>query len=227
MPTDTKPSDLTVPPGIPPALPPARSRIGGIVPALVLGMAVAGAGLWLQVRNAVPDPPFAYGMKLATPRIIKPVTLTSAAGPVALPYADGKWTFMFFGYTHCPDICPTTMQYLRQEVQAMGAGADKVHVAFVSVDPRRDTPADLVRFAQYYHPAFQGMTGDKSAIDQLTADVGAAYYPGAKADVRGADYDISHSTSIYVINPPGKLVAIYGGSGKPGRLAGDFAFLRP
>jgi protein SCO1/2 len=209
---------------VPPRPERPRSPLAMVATAIVLGLTAMGAGWWLQSARQ-PDPDFAYGMKLAQPRPLKPVSLAGGSGTVNLPYRDGKWTLMFFGFTHCPDICPTTLQYLKQEVKALGSRREQLHVTFVSVDPKRDKPADLQRFVQYYDPAFIGVTGDKASLDQLTADAGAAYYMGVKADQPGANYDVTHSTSIYVVDPKGRVVAVYGGEGKPGKLAQDFHFL--
>jgi hypothetical protein len=198
-----QPHTTTPVPDEPQASGPSHRPAATVALAIGLGLMAAVAGWWLQASR-IPDPVFAYGMKLAVPRTIHPVTLTSLTGP---------------------DVCPMTMQYLRQEVQAMGGRAARLHVTFVSVDPARDTPAALARFVHYYDPAFEGVTGPKAALDQLTADAGAAYFKGAKAGRSATDYAVTHSTSIYVIHPSGKLVAIYGGSGTPGRMARDFAFL--
>jgi protein SCO1/2 len=191
---------------------------------LVLGLAAFGAGWWLQTSRQ-PDPDFSYGLKLAQPRVIHPVTLAGAQGPVTLPFGDGKWSLLFFGYTHCPDICPTTLTYLKHEMQALGARRQHLHLVFVSVDPKRDRPADVQPFVQYFDPGFIGLTGDNVSLDKLTADVGAAYYLGAKANQPGANYEVTHSTSVYVVDPLGRVVALYGGDGKPGKLAQDFQFL--
>lgn len=208
-----------------PAVPSRRQpRPVATVAAVILGLAAFGAGLWLQMSR-LPDPDFAYGMKLAQARTVKPVTLTSAAGPVSLPYRDGKWTLLFFGYTHCPDVCPTALTYLRDEMKALGSRRQQLHTVFVSVDPDRDKPADLQRFVTWFDGRFEGVTGDKASLDQLTADAGAAYILGAKAAQGKPDYDVSHSNSFYVINPRGQVVAVYGGEGTPGKLAQDFHFL--
>jgi protein SCO1/2 len=212
-----------------PGAPASRQRrhprtVATVVFTVILGLAAFGTGWWLQTSR-VPDPDFAYGMKLAQPRTLRPVTLTGAAGPVQLPYQDGKWTLVFFGYTHCPDVCPTTLTYLKGEMKALGPRRSHLHTLFVSVDPQRDTPADLQRFVTFYDAAFEGVTGDKAALDQMTTDAGAAYFLGAKAAQGATDYDVSHSNSIYVVNPRGQVVAVYGGEGKPGKLAQDFHFL--
>jgi protein SCO1/2 len=191
--------------------------------ALVLGLGAFGAGFWLNNRQ--PDPDFAYGMKMAQPRPLRPVTLAGAEGPVSYPYKDGRWSLMFFGYTHCPDVCPATLSYLKREMKDLASRRSQFRTVFISVDPQRDKPDALQRFATYFDPGFIGLTGDKAALDQLTADAGAAYFMGAKADKGTGDYDVTHSTSIYVVDPKGRVVAVYGGDGKPGRLAQDFHFL--
>ena len=191
--------------------------------AAAVGAATASGAVYAY-RQRIPDPPFAYGMKLAQARDVHPVTLRGTDGPVLLPYRDGRWTLLFFGYTHCPDVCPTTLAYLHQEMRAMGTRAADLHVVFVSVDPGRDTAAGAAQFALFYDPQFTGLTGDKAALDQLTTDAGAAYLP-SKPLPGTATYEVMHSSSVYVVNPAGRVVALYGGTGAPGRLAQDFAFL--
>ena len=130
------------------------------------------------------------------------------------PFTDSrlreKWTFLFFGYTYCPDICPTTLATLKQAIDLLKQSpqdAANVQVVFVSVDPDRDSPEALSKYMAFFDEAFIGLSGRRSQIDNLTAQTGAGYVkePGRTS----GDYLISHSASIFLLNPLGQLVAVF------------------
>lgn len=122
----------------------------------------------------------------------------------------GHWTFLFFGYTYCPDICPTTLAVLKQAtglLRQQQTDTPKVQVVFVSVDPERDTPTILERYLRFFDPAFLGVTGTLSQIDQFVTQVGAGY---RKELPQGAgQYLISHTASVFLSNPSGQIVASF------------------
>jgi protein SCO1/2 len=116
---------------------------------------------------------------------------------------DGKWSLVFFGYTYCPDVCPTTLQVLAQAKARLGGDARDVQVVFVSVDPERDTPAQIKAYLtapSFPHPTL-GLTGSP---DQIAAAAKAyrAYY---KKQGTGEGYSVAHSSIIYLMNPDGKF----------------------
>ncbi len=130
-------------------------------------------------------------------------------GPAAL---GGKWTFVFFGYTHCPDICPTTLSVLRQvrmNLKARHAPVDDVQVLFISVDPKRDTIAHLRDYVHYFGDGMFGATGRPEQIHAAELKVGAVHSFG-KPDANG-DYTVNHSSYIYLIDPRDRLVARFSG----------------
>lgn len=125
---------------------------------------------------------------------------------------EGQWTLMFFGYTHCPDICPMTLAVLAgawPELAKLPAETDgrPVRVVFVSVDPQRDDPGKLSTYTGYFNPEFIGVTGPETQIRQLTDALGILY---AKVpDPNNPDnYLVDHSASILVINPRAELEAV-------------------
>lgn len=192
---------------------------------ILIGLLAVGFG-WQFQRHQGAEPAYAHGKKYPEPKAVPDVVLAGADGqPVRLADFSGKYVFMFFGYTHCPDVCPASLQNLAGELKAMGPAADKVQAMFVSVDPQRDTPAEVARYATYFHPDILGVTAPREEIDRLTKGVGAYYFLGSDAETGRDDYDVTHSMSVYVLNPQGRLAAVYSGDGKAGRIAQDFAFL--
>lgn len=123
----------------------------------------------------------------------------------------GHWTIMFFGYTHCPDFCPTTLTVLaalEKRLRADGA-AVRPEVVFMSVDAKRDTPAQLASYVPYFDPEFIGITGvDQPAVEAVAAKLGVGVLLTTQAD---GSYSVDHSAEIFVVNPQGKLTAILTG----------------
>lgn len=144
-----------------------------------------------------------------TPRTIAPFQLERAAGGT-LGNADlrGAWTLAFFGFTHCPDVCPTALATLR-EVEALRVSrklALPLRYLFVSVDPERDTPAVLQEYTTYFSPAIVAATGSPAVVEKLARDVGVVFIKVPQDD---ADYTIDHSMQLLLIDPDGKLHAMW------------------
>ncbi|MGD8560630.1 MAG: SCO family protein [Gammaproteobacteria bacterium] len=122
----------------------------------------------------------------------------------------GYWTFMFFGYTHCPDICPATMSQLvniKNLVENDDSISDKVQVVFVSVDPARDTPEHLAKYINYFDDSFVAATGELSEIEKLEEQIGVVHRY-SKPDSEG-NYRVSHSTDIFLLEPTGLVIASF------------------
>lgn len=118
------------------------------------------------------------------------------------------WTFMFFGYTHCPDVCPLTLGRLSVvmgDLKKAHRAAD-VQVLFTSVDPERDTPVKVAEYAAYFDPSFIGATTTPAAIKRLTGELGI-YFKREPDPFDAKNYLIQHSASILIVAPNGKLVA--------------------
>lgn len=139
----------------------------------------------------------------------------------------GKWSFLFFGYTHCPDICPTTLSTLRmvaKNLQQTPAYYQNTQFVFVSVDPKRDSLEHLKQYVGYFHPDFLGATGKKEQIDTLARQVGAVYM--FDGDTSGDDYIVNHSATIVLVDPEGRWVARFNPPHKAGEMADEFRRLR-
>ena len=113
----------------------------------------------------------------------------------------GRWTLVFFGFTHCPDICPTTMVELADlKLQLVNTEAEATQVVMVSVDPARDTPERLSEYVPYFHPDFFGVTGDFAAILSFAQRLNA---PFRKLSEPNGDYQMEHSANVVLMNPRG------------------------
>jgi protein SCO1/2 len=136
-----------------------------------------------------------YGRELA---------LTGHDGrPRTLADFRGKAVVLFFGFTHCPDICPTTLADAAQALKKLGGDAGRVQVLFVTVDPERDTPEVLARFVPAFDPGFLGLTGDAAAVRRAAKEF-KIFYEKREGRAPGA-YSVDHSAQSYVLDPAGRL----------------------
>jgi len=113
----------------------------------------------------------------------------------------GKAVVLFFGFTHCPDVCPTTLADLATVMKSLGPDAERVQLLFVSVDPERDTPEDLAKYVSAFDPRFLGLRGDLAATQRVAKDF-KIYFEKRK---QGDSYTVDHSAQSYVIDPQGRL----------------------
>jgi len=124
--------------------------------------------------------------------------------PVSLETFKGKWVVLFFGYTHCPDVCPTTLSDMAQAMKLLGPEAGgRLQVLFASVDPERDTAEILQAYVPYFHPDFLGLRGTPAEVAQAAKEFRVMYRkhvePGASS------YLVDHSAGSYVLGPDGRL----------------------
>ncbi|UVL84108.1 SCO family protein [Pseudomonas sp. B21-028] len=136
-------------------------------------------------------------------RTLPDVKMTDQDGqPVAVDGLKGKWSLLFFGYTFCPDICPTTLAQLRQIKSELPKEAvDKLQIVLVSVDPNRDTPKQLKQYLGYFDPQFIGLTA--ASIEDLQKLANAVSIPFIPADTSKPNYTVDHSGNLAVIGPDG------------------------
>ena len=131
----------------------------------------------------------------------------------------GKVTLLYFGYTRCPDVCPTTLATLARAFQQLGPQADGVRMLFVSVDPKRDTPAALKQYVDAFGPEFVGLTGSGAELDALTKRYRVAYRLG-KADQHGG-YVVYHSSAIFIFDKQGRVRLLANYTDKSEVIAAD------
>ena len=139
----------------------------------------------------------------------------------------GRWTFLFFGYTSCPDVCPTTLAILQavaEQVSAPTGMITKPQYVFVSVDPQRDTPERLRDYVKHFNSEFIGVTGTEPALAALAPELYVLY---ERADVRSADdYDVNHTASVLLIDPQARLFGRFSPPHVPSEITAYFAQLR-
>ena len=146
----------------------------------------------------------------------KDFSLTDHNGkPRTIADFRGKLVFVFFGYTHCPDICPTTLSDMAGIMKALGSDADKLQVLFITLDPERDTPEVMAGFVPAFHPAFLGLYGDRPATEKVARDfkIFQQRVPGSD----GKSYTIDHTAASYVFDTRGnlRLFVRHGQNGAP------------
>jgi protein SCO1 len=130
---------------------------------------------------------------------------------VRLDQFRGKAVLFLFGFTHCANVCPTSLTNLADVYQALTAEERKqVQVVFISVDPDRDRPQTLARYVTSFDPSFVGLTAPKPTIDQTVLAYGASYEMVAGPTNEPNDYSVNHSAYTYLVNPSGKLELLYG-----------------
>ncbi|OLD92853.1 MAG: hypothetical protein AUG92_00260 [Alphaproteobacteria bacterium 13_1_20CM_4_65_11] len=126
------------------------------------------------------------------------------------PFSDanlkGKWHLIFFGYTHCPDACPTALNEMSLALDRLGIKRDEVGVVFITVDPERDTPDVLKSYVQSFDAPIVALTGSPEAVAQAAKAYRVFYAKHPRAD---GDYDMDHSAVIYVMNPEGRFTATF------------------
>jgi len=169
----------------------------------------SGVGFYIsrdhKDSNAVK--PAVEGLLWPNPRVIQPFSVVDQHGkPFGLDNLSGRWSFIFFGFTHCPDICPTTLSVLNQ-VQERLSAKNKVQIIFVTVDPNRDTPEQVENYVSYFSDKLIGLTGTGEQIAGLARQIGVVYMVN-EADSQG-DYSVDHSASVFLISPAGQWLGIF------------------
>ena len=132
-----------------------------------------------------------------------------------------RWSFLFFGYTHCPDVCPTTLSVLNSVAQRLQDVDDDIRFVFISVDPERDTPEKLARFVSYFNKNFIGVTGTEQQIEQFTRELGIMHMRVA-AEENATAYLVDHTASVLLIDPDGRYHAVFSPPLSAGKISDDF-----
>jgi protein SCO1/2 len=163
------------------------------------------AGFWLARELDSSAPQLASGTWLARPRALPDFQLTDSQGrPFTARDLQGKPSLVFFGFTHCPDVCPTTLVKLAQiKKAAVLAG---LQVLFISIDPQRDTPTVLGLYVHAFDPDFVGLTGDPKALEKLTTAFSVA---AVRVDLPGGDYTMDHSAQVFLLDTGGRIVGLF------------------
>jgi protein SCO1/2 len=146
-------------------------------------------------------------------------TLTAADGAVVTEQTyRGKWLLVFFGFTSCPDTCPTALLDIAAALEKLGPAADKVQPLFITVDPQRDTPVVIGDYTRSFDPRIIGLTGTPEQIAAVAREYGA-YYAPRKIGPGPEDYVMDHSSYLYLMDPEGKFVRGFDADTPGDRLA--------
>jgi protein SCO1/2 len=130
----------------------------------------------------------------------------------------GKPTLIFFGFTHCPDICPTSLFEISEVLRAMGKDADRVNAWFVSVDPERDTAAAMKDYLSSFDPHLKGLTGDQASVAKV---ISSFRVYAKKVPLKDGDYTMDHTALIYLMDRDGNFIAPFNLKRKPEQAAED------
>src|SRR3979411_746400 len=148
-----------------------------------------------------------------------PFQLTDLAGQtVTEKNLQGRPTLIFFGFTHCPDVCPTTLFEISEVMRVMGRDADRVNAYFISVDPERDTSAAMKDYLSSFDPRLKGLTGDPDAVAKAISDF-RVY--ARKVPLKDGDYTMDHTTLIYLMDRDGHFVSPFNLKRTPEEAAAD------
>ena len=182
----------------------------------------------LQFANLKPDIKAEleanHTLVFQTPRLLPDVTLMRHTGEsFTTSQFEGSWNLVNFGYTFCPDICPTNMADMNiAHKQLAEAGlADQVRFCMVSVDPARDTIEQLSNYVPYFNPEFIGLTGDADQITTLATQLSAVFYQEGTGDT----YTVAHSDNYAIVDPNGHFVALMRPPHKPSHIANALTLL--
>ena len=182
-----------------------------IVAAFAVSLAI-GLGITLWLTDGL--------SKVATASAIGgPFQLVDQTGqPVSDKNLKGKPTIIFFGFTHCPDVCPTSLFEISEVLKAMGKDADRVNAFFVSVDPERDTAAAMKDYLSSFDPHLKGLTGNPEAVAKVLSSY-RVY--SKKVPLKDGDYTMDHTALIYLMDRDGRFVAPFNLKRTPAEAATD------
>ncbi len=149
-----------------------------------------------------------HGVMIEPPREVGSFTFTLPSGAAFSTAPESKRPMvLFFGYTHCPDVCPTTLADWKRTRQKLGTAAARVRFVFVTVDPERDTPAVAERYARQFDSTFVGVSGDSATTARIMKDFGVAATRESFTDAK--HYFVGHSSAAFLVDAKGRLVAMY------------------
>lgn len=198
-----------------------RRQFGGLAAAIVIVFGAAFAFAGWNMRSA------------AEPRRVGPLVGSSVGGPFSLVDQDGKvrtgtsfkgsYRLMYFGYTYCPDVCPTDVQKMSQALRLFEASdparASRVQPIMVTIDPERDTPAVMKQFVAAFHPRLVGLTGTTPQVKEALSRF--AIYAQRQGPDKAASYLMDHSAMLYLMGPGGEPITFFARHATPAQIAAE------
>jgi protein SCO1/2 len=193
------------------------------IPIIILAILALVGGYYAGNMFKQETPPPVLASVLQPPKEIRPFELTGGDGEkFTLEDFKGHWTLVYFGYTYCPDICPTTLTDIARVYNRLADEpeiTENLKTLLISVDPNRDTPKRLQEYVTFFRDDYLAATGDKEAIDQVAKDF-SAFYKIHDPDENG-NYPVDHSSIVSLVNPDGKIRAIFISVAEAEQVASD------
>ncbi len=210
--------------------PPAARNRGRALTLAIFALAIAGGILGLLIGRWMSDRPMTASVDvtnsvaplvktLEPPRQLTDFALVDGTGqPFGRSALSGRWSLMFFGFTHCPDVCPITLATLAQARRLLSAETD-LQIVFVTVDPARDDEETVREYAGRFHPDIIGVTGPEPQIKAIAMQLGVQYTQPPQAGPHAGHYQIDHTTSLALIDPEARLFGMLPEAVDAGALA--------
>lgn len=213
----------------------AKKTMRNLVLPISIGIFSLVIGLWLSQQmltnnndNKIPKNLDATVLPNARP--LAGFNLVEQNGQIFGPeQLKGHWSFLFFGFTNCPDVCPTTLKVMQSVWKTLptkvgDSGHPKLY--FVSVDPDRDKPETLKQYVKFFHSEFNGLTGKLDEIDKLTNQIGILYGYDEKDGDNDLEYIVNHSAQLILVDPKGRMRAVISPPHIPKTIAANFQTIR-
>jgi protein SCO1/2 len=190
---------------------------------LLIALLVLVAGLAVIGYQQLTAEPIFTGILIDPPKAAADFTVQTDKGEVHLSDFRGKYVLLYFGYTFCPDVCPTTLSTLKKAFSRAGNAADNYQVIFISVDPRRDTPERLGEYVRFFNPDFIGATNTADEINRITNEFGILYHINDAESQK--DYTVDHTSVVIAIDPQGNQRLIWNHEAEYKQIAADMKSL--
>ncbi|MEM8683877.1 MAG: SCO family protein [Pseudomonadota bacterium] len=191
---------------------------------LTLGFVALAGGVVFYLGQRPQTPTIATATLYPAPQPVADFDLVDADGnAVGREFFEGQWDMVFFGFTHCPDICPVTLQILSAARRQIDAGELKPlpRIVLVSVDPDRDSPEKLKQYIGYFGEGVAGLTGSPQNLRALTTDLGV-FYQKAETDEDTGFYNVDHSSVVLLIDPDAQVRGLYTAPQRAELIAADY-----
>lgn len=186
----------------------SRAKSIGLAALVAIVAIAAGMLLSRAMLDRSSGPTLAKATLIDPARPLPPMAFVDQQGqPFGIEQLRGHWSILFFGFTHCPDVCPTTLALLAQVEKELAdlPTEQRPHIVLVSVDPQRDTPERLAQYVKSFSPTFTGITGEQEAVHEFALKMGV---PVAISQLPGGNYTVDHSAAIFMVDPSGALRAL-------------------
>ena len=195
-----------------------------ILKGVIIAVLATAAGIWsarLVLQRPVVEDELA-ATRFPVARAVQPFELVDHKHEVFDNEAlQQRWSFLFFGYTYCPDVCPTTLSVLNSIAQRLQDVDADIRFVMITVDPERDTPERLAEFVTYFNGDFLGVTGSDQALEQLTRPLGILYQR-VQPEAGSESYLVDHTAAVFLFDPDGRYHAVFSPPLSAEKIAGDF-----